>query len=284
MKYAISAATGHLGRLAVQDLEKLVGKDNVVALARNVEKGKKVLPAGTTVRPGDYDDKAQLTKSLQSVDKLLMISSMPGGKVSRVQQHQNMIDAAKAAGVKYIAYTSFPHADQTKSAFAADHRQTEKNLKNSGLKYSFIRDNWYLRDDAMLIKAAAQGQPLMYSAGDGKVGWAPEFEYAMGAAKVLASDNPKPVYEFAGKSRSYADLAKVVAKVIGKPVKAMPVSDDQFKQVLKKAGMNDMIAGFVVSTQQLIRAGELTENSDDLEKVLGHPLMPLTEAIKKMLK
>lgn len=105
MKFAVTGSTGHFGQYAVPFLRDAAAKDDtVVALARNVDKAKQLYPEGVEVQPGTYEDEDQLVESLNGVDRLLMISSQPGAKMPRVDQHRNVVNAAKKAGVKFIAY------------------------------------------------------------------------------------------------------------------------------------------------------------------------------------
>lgn len=277
--YALTAATGHFGQTAVKQLVALVGAENVVALARNVDKAKGLMPAGVTVRPGDYTDQDQLTDSLQGVDRLLFISSLPGGQVSRIQQHQNLINAAKAAQVSFVAYTSFPHADQSKAPLAADHQATEQALKDSGLTYAFLRNNWYLENEANGLKKAAAGKPLVYAAGTGQVGWALEREYAEAAAKILVTDAPQAVYELSGPARTYADLA---AAIDGATAQSLDVA--AYKEGLEAAGLPAGAVAALSGIQQSIRDGQLTPDGDTLSAVLGRELTPLPDAIQAVLR
>lgn len=141
MKYGITAATGHFGQVAVKELVGLVGADNVVAIVRNLEKAKQLLSDDIEIRQGDYDDKNSLVSAFEGLDKVLFISSQPGGKIIRLEQHTNVVDALKETKVDFVAYTSFPHADQAKSALASDHTATEKLIVESGIKHSFLRNN-----------------------------------------------------------------------------------------------------------------------------------------------
>jgi len=278
-KYAITGSTGHFGQNALKELVKLVPATDIIALARNTKKAKDMVPTGVEVRPGDYTDVDQLTESLKGIDRLLFISSQPGGPVARLTQHQNLVKAAKNAGVGYIAYTSFPHADSATVSLASDHKETEKLIKESGMKYSFLRNNWYLENDAAGLKEAAKGNDFIYSAGDGKAGWALESEYSEAAAKVLATQDTKDVYEFAGDSRTYAQLAKEVTGNF----KVSSLTDTEYSKLLKDSGMDDMTIGIIISIQDLISDGALAEETTDLLDVLGHDLTPISEAIKTVV-
>ncbi|AKP67867.1 NAD(P)H-binding protein [Companilactobacillus ginsenosidimutans] len=283
MKYAITGSTGKFGRKAVEDLLKLVDASDVIALARNEEKAHELLPAGIEVRPGSYEDVDALTASLDGVDRLLFISSQPGAATPRLVQHTNVINAAKAAGVKYIAYTSFPSADTSTAPLAADHQGTEKLIKASGLDYSFLRNNWYVENDLGALAAGAAGKPFVYSAGSGRAGWTLERFYAEAAAKVLTLESPKSVYEFGGKMITYADLAQAVKDATGKVFDVESIDDAAYSKVLQGSGMDSDTADFIASMQTFIRDGNLDVPSTDLPDVLGTALPSIADQVKEAL-
>lgn len=283
MKYAITGATGKYGQAAIKELLELTDANNIIALARNVEKGQKLLPAGVEVRPGDYNDEAQLEKSLQGVDRLLLVSSLPGQAVDRLEQHQNVLKAAKASGVKFIAYTSFPAADQSSEDFVQDHKDTETAIINSGLDYALLRDNWYLGNETSTIVAASKGEPFVYAAGRAKIGWTNEKYYAIAGAKVLYHSDKK-IYELGGKLHTYAELADAVKEVTGADFKVISLTPAEYQQQLIKSGMGEDLAAVITSFQSLIRTDALDVEGTDLEKVLGYPLPSLAESVKEILK
>ncbi|UQS84874.1 SDR family oxidoreductase [Apilactobacillus apisilvae] len=284
MKYAITMVTGKFGKYAINNLMKVVDHKNIVALARNVEKASEQLPEDIEVRPGDYTNKDELQKSLKDVDKLLFISSQPGGEVSRLQQHKNVVDAAKASGVKYIAYTSFPHADKADNFLANDHKATEIYIKEQGIDRSFLRNNWYLENEIATLKAADNGNTFVYAADNGKVGWALEEEYAQGAINVLTKDNPKEIYEFSGQSRNYKELSDALKEVSNNEFDVKSVSLEEYKEGFKQAGMPDAVTNALTAIQRLIKDGALKEDTNDLQEVLGHELTPIEDALKKILQ
>lgn len=126
---AITGATGQLGHYVIKSLLKTVPANQIVAIARNPAKAQALTTQGITVRQADYGDEATLTSALQGVEKLLLISSSEVGQ--RAPQHRNVINAAKAAGVKFIAYTSLLHADKSPLGLADEHIETEKMLADS---------------------------------------------------------------------------------------------------------------------------------------------------------
>jgi NAD(P)H dehydrogenase (quinone) len=225
-----------------------------------------------------------LTDSLAGVDRLLFISSQPGGAVARLTQHQNVVKAAQTAGVALIAYTSFPHVETAKSPLSSDHQATEALIKETGIQHTFLRNNWYLENEMSFIQGGQQNQPFVYSAGQGRVGWALERYYAQAAAQVILLDEPRPVYEFAGESRTYADLATAVHQVTGHDFPVKSVSDAAYTQGLQQAGIDAQTATVITSLQTLIRDGDLAETTDDLATVLGTALPALTDQVREILK
>lgn len=277
--YAITGATGHFGQRAIQYLAAKVPASEILALARNVEKAKQVLPAGIAIRQADYTDPAQMTTALAGVDRLLFVSSLPGGAVSRAEQHANVVTAAKRAGVQFIAYTSFPMADRTTAALAADHQATEHAILDAGLPHSFLRNNWYLENELATLRPAAAGKDFLYSAGAGQVGWALEREYAEAAVNVLLAAAPKAVYEFAGPARTYRDLAEAMSGQFA--IKSL--TDADYQKALIAYGVAAGLAGFLTGSMAMIRNGALAEHTTDLPDVLGHDLTPLPAAIQEVL-
>lgn len=281
MKYAVTAATGHFGQYAVSFLTKKAGRENIVAIARNAEKAKKLFP-GLEIRQGDYDDAASMTKALQGVDRVLFISSQPGGAVPRPKQHEDVVEALQKAGVKFVAYTSFPDAQHSKSALAADHKTTEDLIVKSGLPHAFLRDNWYLEDEIAFLQMGAKGKSASYWA-DGKAGWALEREYAEAAVNVLTADRPKEIYELAGPLHTYEELGEALQKALGKKLSIRKVSREGYTKLLEQGGLAPAMASLFASFQDPIEEGSLAHASGDLEDALGHPALGLAEAVKEIL-
>ncbi len=138
---AVTGATGQLGRLVIDALLKKVAADTLVAAVRTPAKASDIAARGVHVREADYNRPETLTAALQGVDKLLLISGSEVGQ--REAQHRAVIDAAKAAGVKFIAYTSLLHADKSPLSLGAEHRATEALLAASGVPYALLRNGWY---------------------------------------------------------------------------------------------------------------------------------------------
>jgi hypothetical protein len=168
---AVTGATGKLGQLVVAALLQQLPPGKIAALVRAPAMASDLAAKGVIVREADYDRPETLGPALAGVDKLLLISGSEIGR--RVPQHKAVIDAAKAAGVKLIAYTSLLHADTSSLGLADEHRQTEVLLKESGVPYVLLRNGWYTENYTASIPAALQHGALLGSAGEGRIAWRP---------------------------------------------------------------------------------------------------------------
>ena len=162
---AITGATGQLGQHVLENLLKTVPAGQVVAIVRNPAKAESLSQRGIGVRQADYSDEAALTAALQGVDKLLLISSSEVGQ--RAVQHRNVINAAKAAGVKFIAYTSLLHADTSPLGLADEHIATEQMLADSGIAYALLRNGWYTENYLASAPPAIEHGVFIGAAGNG---------------------------------------------------------------------------------------------------------------------
>lgn len=281
MKYAITAATGHFGQLAYHYLQELVAVKDIVVIARNIEKARELF-AGADVREADYDDESSMTRAFAGVDRVLFISSQPGGPVPRETQHQNVVDALVANNVSFVAYTSFAQADKSISALASDHLVTEHALIASGLPYSLLRNNWYLENEMGFITAGASQHATSYWA-SGRAGWALEREYAEAAVKVLVSDAPKAIYEFSGSVNDYEALGLALAQATQEKITVTKETLAEYVATLEKSGLPHDLAALFASFQSPIDEGSLDVVSTDLADILGRDLTPLPAALKEIL-
>lgn len=281
MTILVTGATGQLGALVVERLLELVPAEKVAVSVRNPEKAEHLKAKGVDVRQGDFGQPESLETAFAGADRLLLIS---GTDADRFSQHKNVIDAAKKAGVGFIAYTSVAKASESSLSLAEDHRNTEAYIKESGIPYALLRNNWYLENDADGIKAAAQGYPLVHAAGSAKIGWAARRDYAHAAAAVLAGEgHDNAVYELSGKPISYDELGAIVTGAAGKDVQVQGVDTDAYAEMLRGLGLPEGAAAFVAGFQTAMREGALTVDSPDLEKLLGRPQQPLAEVVAAIL-
>ena len=243
---AITGATGQLGQHVIEELLKTVPASQIVAIVRNPAKAEALRQQGVVVRQADYTDEAAFTTALNGVDKLLLISSSEVGQ--RAVQHQNVINAAKAAGVKFIAYTSLLHADKSPLGLHVEHVETENALAASGVPYALLRNGWYTENYLASAPPALEHGVFLGAAGEGKIASATRADYAAAAAKVISEEgHAGKVYELAGDNAwTLSELAAELSKQSGKPVTYQNLSEADFAATLKgvglPAGLAEMLA------------------------------------------
>ena len=280
---AITGATGQLGALAVEELLKTVKANEIVAIVRNPLKADALTQKGVDVRQADYGDQAALTAALSGVEKLLLISSSEVGQ--RAVQHRNVINAAKAAGVKFIAYTSLLHADKSPLGLHVEHVETEKMLADSGIPYALLRNGWYTENYLASAPAALAHGVFIGAAGEGKIASATRADYAAAAARVISTDgHAGKVYELAGDSAwTLSELAAELSKQSGKPVVYQNLSETDFASALKGVGLPDVFAILLADSDIGASKGGLFDDSHTLSKLIGRPTTPLAESVKGIL-
>ncbi|HED5922228.1 TPA: NAD(P)H:quinone oxidoreductase [Escherichia coli] len=279
---AITGATGQLGHYVIESLMKTVPASQIVAIVRNPAKAQVLTAQGITVRQADYGDEAALTSALQGVEKLLLISSSEVGQ--RAPQHRNVINAAKAADVKFIAYTSLLHADSSPLGLADEHIETEKMLADSGIVYTLLRNGWYTENYLASAPAALVHGVFIGAAGDGKIASATRADYAVAAARVISeAGHEGKVYELAGDSAwTLTQLAAELTKQSGKPITYQNLSEADFAAALKSVGLPDGLADMLADSDVGASKGGLFDDSKTLSKLIGRPTTTLAESVSHL--
>ncbi|WP_373328241.1 SDR family oxidoreductase [Cronobacter turicensis] len=281
---AITGATGHLGQRVIDTLLNTVAAQEIVAIVRNPAKAAALSAKGVQVRAADYGDVAALTAAFAGVEKLLLISSSEVGQ--RAPQHRNVIDAAKTAGVKLIAYTSLLHADRSPLGLADEHVATEKMLAEAGIPYVLLRNGWYTENYLASVPPALEHGVFIGSAGDGKIASASRQDYAEAAANVLTLDNQAGrVYELAGDNAwTLRDLTALLSKETGKTVAYQNLSEADFAAALAGAGLPEGFAKLLADSDIGASKGGLFDDSRQLSALIGRPTTSLETSLRESLK
>jgi NAD(P)H dehydrogenase (quinone) len=283
MSVVITGATGHLGRLVVESLlERGLPADQIVATGRRTEKLADLADRGVVVRRADYTDSGSLKEAFQGADQVLLVSSSEVGQ--RYAQHVNAVDAARAAGVGLIAYTSITRADTSGMALAAEHKATEEYIRESGVPYVLLRNNWYLENYTDQLPVVLEHQALLGSAGEGRVSAASRADLAAAAATVLATDGHQgQVYELAGDAFTLPEAAAVISEVSGQQVGYVDLPAEKYTEVLVGAGVPQPFAEVLADSDLGIARGDLDEPADDLSRLIGRPATSLRDAVTAAL-
>ena len=283
MKIAITGATGQLGNLVIEQLLQLTAAQNIVALVRKIDKAEHFKVQGIEPREFDYDRPETLVPALLGIDKLLLISANEIGR--RTPQHQAVIDAAKVAGVPYLAYTSLLLADTSPLGLAQEHRETEKLIQDSGITYTFLRNNWYSENYLAGVAHTIEIGTLFGAAQDGRISSASRIDYAEAAAKVLTSTgHENKTYELAGsESFSLSDLATFIGQAVNKDIIYQNLSAEEYTQGLTQAGLPAGLVDVIVDADIQTIQGAMYSDSKDLEQLIGHKTTSIQDAIKAAL-
>lgn len=279
MTIAVTGATGQLGRLAIAAL-KARGASDLVALVRDPAKGADL---GVSLSVFDYH-KPETFDALKGIDSLVLISSNDFN--DRAGQHRAVIEAARAAGVGRIVYTSILKGEASPMVMlAADHIETEAALKASGLPHVVLRNGWYTENYTGSLGLAVEHGAMIGAAGEGKLTTAPRADYAEAIA-VTAMDpaHDGKVYELAGDvAYTMAEMAAVVSEVAGKPVAFVNMTEAEYAKALEGFGLPAGFAAVLAQCDAVAANGALYDDSHTLSTLIGRPTTPMAETVRAAL-
>lgn len=286
MSVVVTGATGQLGRLTVEALlRRGVPAPDIIATGRDTAGIKDLADRGVVVRRADFTDPDSLAAAFAGADKLLLISaSIPVDE--RVANHRRAIDAALAAGVSLVAYTSMLQADTAANILAATHRATEEYLRERRVSSVLLRNGWYLENYTAQLPLVLQNGTIVGAAGQGRVSAASRADYAEAAAVVLTTEgHAGKVYELGGdEAFTLAELAAAISAAAGRQITYTDLPAHKLAQALTGAGLPAEVAASVADADLGLSRGELFTSSGDLRRLLGRPTTPLADAIADALR
>ncbi|MDX2250361.1 MAG: SDR family oxidoreductase [Bacteroidia bacterium] len=270
----VTGATGQLGRKTIDFLLEKTSPQNMGALVRDTAKGAEIAAKGVELRQGDYNDYPSLVNAFRGVDKLYFVS---GNDIpNRGQQHQNVVNAAKEAGVGHVFYTSFQRKNESLSSpiamVAKSHIDTENLLKASGLNYTILKHGLYMEMlPAFMGDKVLETGVIFLPSGEGKAAYTAREDMAEAAATLLTTDgHENKAYEIsANGSWSWHDIAATLNALSGKAISYVSPTPEVYKAELSKAGVPDMYVGIFASFGEAIRQGEFDITDPTLENLLG---------------
>ncbi|TBL80991.1 SDR family oxidoreductase [Paenibacillus thalictri] len=268
MSIAITGANGKLGSLIIKQLLQKSPQEQIIACVRRLESGKSYEEQGISVRLCDYDQPESLEQAFAGVSQLLMISSSHHDDTIRLRQHAHVIEAAKKSKVEHIFYTSFAFLENGSSSPVWLHLATEYAIRTAGIPFTFLRNALYTDFVEVLdLHAAIKKGRLDIAPGDWKFHSVTRFDLAAAIAAVLTGHGHKnKAYELtASRTWTFVDLAAALSSLSGKSI-----------SVHQNPEIQHWIYRFISKI-------DVSSLSDDLEKLLGRPVMPLTESIKTLI-
>lgn len=285
-KILITGATGHLGTAVINQLLKNTNAGNIVALARDENKAKSLKDKGVEVHLGTFEDNDSLDKAMVGIEKVLLIST---ADPNRFQQHKNVVDAAKKAGVKFIGYTSVPIKDLNTAAAKSvleSHFQTEDYIKESGMSYAFLRNNIYVDMVPMYVGEKVFETGIFLPAGTGKVPFALRREMGEATVNLLLQNKPhQKIYDITNTELySFEDVAQVLSELSGKTITYTNAGVDEFRQVLKEKKMPGHVIPIFIAFLTDFKNHQYEKVTNDLENLLGRRPSTLKEGLKELYK
>ncbi|MFB8181579.1 SDR family oxidoreductase [Streptomyces sp. NPDC055966] len=283
MSIVVTGATGHLGRHVVEQLLEKVPAEQITAVVRDEQKAADLAARGVRLAVADYNAPETFGSLFAAGDKVLLISGNEFDK-GRVAQHKVVIDAAKAAGVALLAYTSAPGT--LKAALADDHRATEEVLLASGLPYTLLRNGWYFENYTENLAPVLEHGAVVQAAGAGRISAASRADYAAAAVAVLTGEgHENKTYELGGDEPfGFAEYAAELSRQTGKEIAYTPVTPEVLTGILTGAGLPAPLAGILAEVDASIEKGELVVTTGDLTRLTGRPAQSLAEAVSAAVK
>ena len=280
---AITGATGQLGKLVVEQLLEKVHAEQIAAVVRDPQKAQAFAQRGVQVRQAEYSRPESLEVAFNGVDKILLVSSSEVGH--RVPQHQAVTDAARAAGVKLLAYTSILNADTSTLLLAKEHRPTEAYIRASGVPFTFLRNGWYTENHTGSLAAAVEHGAVLGAAKNGRFATATRADYAAAAAAVLTgTGHENTLYELGGdEPYTLTELAAEVARQTNKPVVYKDLRQQEYARALAGFGLPEGLANAIADADAGASRGELDTRSHDLSRLIGRATTPLQVSVAAAL-
>jgi NAD(P)H dehydrogenase (quinone) len=286
MKILVTGASGQLGTAVVQHLLKKTSANDIAVLVRDERKAIDFKEKGVTIHVGDYDDVLSLEKAMQGIEKVLLIAGTNEEK--RLQQHQNVVDAAKKMGVSLIAYTSrcLRDKDTLVNKLMLGHFQTEDYIKESGLTYILFRNILYMDTIPNFVGQTVFDTGINLPIGEGKVSFCLRKDMGEAMANALLEDTPlSKIYKLTGSELySFNDIALALSELSGKNVGYTTIEKPAYEQILKSKGLPDFVVQRIVGFISDIANGQENEVSTDLENFLGRAPLTLKEGLKIIYK
>jgi NAD(P)H dehydrogenase (quinone) len=281
MKILITGATGQFGSATIDFLLKKMPADNLVALVRDENKATELKANGVTIKIGNYDDYASLVAAMKGVEKVLLISG--NDIANRQKQHENVINAAKEAGVKHVVYTSFMRKNETKTSplgiVAKSHIETDKFLINSGLAYTIMLNNLYADILPMFFGSQVLEAGIFLPTEDGLAAYTTRSDMAEAAANILTGTGHENKKYIIANTENYSmdDAAEILSEIKGEEVEYASPTNKDYVETLVKAGFPQPMANSLVGFCEAIKQGEFATETTDLETLLGRKPTTLKE-------
>jgi NAD(P)H dehydrogenase (quinone) len=281
MRTIVTGAAGHLGRLVTDQLLERVAPEDLILVTRRPEALRVARARGADVRYGDFDKPASLRDAFAGGERMLLISTDVVGR--RMRQHRAAVEAAKAAGVGHVVFTSIvsPVATNPTGPLAWEPGKTEALLHRSGMDWTVLRFGSFAELVLPPAATAVQNRRLITNNGRGRLVPISRRDCAEVAAIVLTGDgHAGETYEISGnEALTASDLAELYSDLSGKPVKVLQLSDLMLHWVLVGIGTPMPSAWSITAYGRAVRQGYFDLIDPTFERLTGRPPITLREVL-----
>ena len=278
---AVVGATGNTGRSVVKEL-KVLGEDPV-CVVRNADKAREVLGPDAKVAVAEITDRAAMEQALKGSDRVFLVT---GHNPDSAKQQINILEAAKAAGVKHIVKVSGGRkvvGPEVESIVGRGHHEVEQAIAASGLGYVILRPGLFMQNTL----AAA---PMIKNDSKMVLPFPPALPLAFidvrdtGALGARVIQNPAPYHgqtlEFTGKLSNFGEFAQVFSDVLGRPITYVGASLEQAEAAMKGRGMPDWLIGHQLAMARAAGEGAFAnENTKPIEDIVGRAPITTTQFV-----
>ena len=303
MKYIVTGTDGKLGGRVAENMLTIIDSSQLIFTCPNLEKldpekRKRWEESGVVMKQANYDNKAEMIEAFKGGDRIYIVSSVLIGEI-RVQQHKNVIDAAKEAGIQHITYTSFLGATDPNYAHVfvtPDHTKTEEYLKTIGLDYNIMRNNLYMENylTTSVMLSLMSDEQWHTTAGNGKATFiAKDDSAAVATALLLGKGKKNCAYNICGaESISQQDIVNLINELSGRNIQYRPESHQEFFEYLDSMNIpRDATGDFskspvpwcgndMVTNEASIAEGLMDVQSNAVEELTGRKPITAREIAK----
>lgn len=266
----VTGANGKMGRGVVEQLLRRVPAKQIGVSVRDTQQTEELENLGVRVRQGDFKDAKSLLHAFEGASQVLIVSTNVLGEEA-VRQHSNAIHMAKEAGASRILYTSHMSASPASHApFSVDHAATEEALKDSNVAFTSLRNGYYAASLPWFLSGALKTGELI-APEDGPVAWTSHADLAEATAVILTEHTLGGITPnlTAAEAVDLQGVADIVSELLGRSIRRVVVSDEEFRARLIAQGMAEHMADMFLTFFYASRAGEFSHTDPTLERLIG---------------